>query len=140
MEKCMSLINMLNFKPLGDDRGSLVALEANESVPFDIKRVYYIFGTKEGVSRGFHAHRNLKQIAICVTGSCRFVVDDGYKREEIVLDSSNKGLVIDDLTWREMHDFSPDCVLLVLASEYYDESDYIRDYDEFIKVVNDEII
>lgn len=136
----MSLINMLNFKPLGDDRGSLVALEANESVPFDIKRVYYIFGTKEGVSRGFHAHRNLKQIAICVTGSCRFVVDDGYKREEIVLDSSNKGLVIDDLTWREMHDFSPDCVLLVLASEYYDESDYIRDYDEFIKVVNDEII
>jgi len=136
----LSLIKLINFKPLGDDRGSLVALEANESVPFDIKRVYYIFGTKEGVSRGFHAHRNLKQIAICVTGSCRFVVDDGYKREEIVLDSSNKGLVIDDLTWREMHDFSPDCVLLVLASEYYDESDYIRDYDEFIKVVNDEII
>ena len=132
----MSLIKTINFKPLGDDRGSLVALEANKSVPFDIKRVYYIFGTKEGVSRGFHAHRNLKQVAVCVTGSCRFVLDNGKAREEIVLDTSTTGLVIDDLTWREMHDFTPDCVLMVLASEYYDETDYIRDYQEFLKVVN----
>lgn len=134
----MSLIQIVNFPPLGDDRGSLVALEANKSVPFEIKRVYYIFGTKEGVSRGFHAHRNLKQVAVCVTGSCRFVLDNGKQREEVLLDCSTKGLIIEDLTWREMHDFSPDCVLLVLASEYYDENDYIRDYNEFIKVVNGE--
>jgi len=131
----MSLIKTIHFKPLGDDRGSLVALEGNKSVPFDIKRVYYIFGTKEGVSRGFHAHRNLKQVAACVTGSCRFVLDNGKQREEVVLDKSTTGLLIDNLIWREMHDFSPDCVLIVLASEYYDEADYIRDYDEFLKDV-----
>ena len=132
----MSLIKTINFKPLGDERGSLVALEGNKSVPFDIKRVYYIFGTKEGVSRGFHAHLNLKQVAVCVTGSCRFVLDNGKQREEVVLDKSTIGLLIDDLTWREMYDFSPDCVLMVLASEYYDESDYIRDYQEFLQIVN----
>jgi len=131
----VSLIKTINFQPLGDERGSLVALEGNKSVPFDIKRVYYIFGTKEGVSRGFHAHLNLKQVAVCVTGSCRFVLDNGKQREEVVLDKSTIGLLINDLTWREMYDFSPDCVLMVLASEYYDESDYIRDYNEFLKTV-----
>ena len=132
----MSLIKTINFQPLGDERGSLVALEGNKSVPFDIKRVYYIFGTKEGVSRGFHAHLNLKQVAVCVTGSCRFVLDNGKQREEVVLDKSTIGLLINDLTWREMYDFSPDCVLMVLANEHYDESDYIRDYQEFLKAVN----
>ena len=132
----MSLIKTISFKPLGGGRGSLVSLEGNESVPFDIKRVYYIFDTKEGVSRGFHAHRNLKQVAVCVTGSCRFVLDNGKQREEVVLDKPTTGLLIEDLTWREMHDFSPDCVLMVLASEYYDESDYIRDYQEFLQIVN----
>ena len=132
----MSLIKTISFKSLGDERGSLVALEGNKSVPFDIKRVYFIFGTKEGVSRGFHAHRNLKQVAVCVTGSCRFVLDNGKQREEIVLDKSTIGLLINDLTWREMYDFSPDCVLMVLANEHYDESDYIRDYQEFLKAVN----
>ena len=132
----MSLIKTINFKPLGDERGSLVALEGNKNVPFDIKRAYYIFGTKKGVSRGFHAHRNLKQVAVCVTGSCCFVLDNGKQREEVVLDKPTIGLLIDDLTWREMYDFSPDCVLMVLASEHYDESDYIRDYQEFLKAVN----
>jgi len=129
----VSLIKTINFKPLGDERGSLVALEGNKSVPFDIKRVYYIFGTKEGVSRGFHAHRNLKQVAVCVTGSCRFVLDNGKQKEEIILDSPLKGLVIGKMIWREMYDFSGDCVLLLLASEYYDEADYIRDYQKFLK-------
>lgn len=136
----MSLIKLLSFTPLGDNRGSLVALESNKSIPFEIKRVYYIFGTKDGVLRGFHAHRNLKQVAVCVTGSCRFVLDNGKEREEVLLDCSTRGLIIEDLTWREMHDFSPDCVLLVLASEYYDESDYIRDYEEFLRIANDEAL
>lgn len=105
-------------------------------MPFDVKRVYYIFGTQQGVSRGFHAHKNLKQVAVCVTGKCKMVLDDGKKREEVWLDSPTTGLIIEDLTWREMHNFSEDCVLLVLASEHYDESDYIRDYDEFKKVAN----
>ena len=129
----MSLIKTIILKSLGDERGSLVALEGNKNMPFGIKRVYYIFGTKEGVSRGFHAHRNLKQVVVCVAGSCRFVLDNGKSREEIILDSAATGLVIEDLTWREMHDFSQDCVLLVLASEYYDEADYIRDYQKFLK-------
>lgn len=130
----MSLIQTIHFPPLGDERGSLVALEAHKTVPFDVKRVYYIFGTKEGVSRGFHAHQALQQVAVCVTGKCRMVLDDGKTREEIWLDSPTKGLLIGDLLWREMHDFSPDCVLLVLASEYYNEADYIRSYEEFKKI------
>lgn len=131
----MSLINWISFPPLGDDRGSLVALEANITIPFTIKRVYYIFGTKQGVSRGFHAHKNLKQIAVCVTGKCRFVLDDGKVKQEAWLDSPIKGLFIGDLIWREMHDFSEDCVLLILASEYYDEADYIRSYEEFLEQI-----
>lgn len=132
----MSLLQFVEFPPLGDDRGSLVALEADHTVPFDIKRIYYIFGTKAGVSRGFHAHKNLKQVAVCVTGSCRMVLDNGKGTAEVWLDSPTKGLLINDLVWREMHDFSEDCVLLVLASEHYDEADYIRDYSEFLKVID----
>ena len=128
----MSLLQFVNFPPLGDDRGSLVALEANKTVPFDIKRVYYIFDTQAEVSRGFHAHINLKQVAVCVTGKCRMVMDDGKQRAETWLDSPTKGLLINNLVWHEMHDFSDDCVLLVLASELYDETDYIRDYVHFM--------
>jgi len=129
----MSLVQVCEFPPLGDDRGSLVALEANKTVPFDIKRVYYLFGTQKGVSRGFHAHKSLRQVAVCVTGKCRMLLDNGKERAEVWLDSSTKGIEIDSMVWREMHDFSSDCVLLVLASEEYDESDYIRDYDEFLQ-------
>lgn len=125
--------NIINFLKRGDERGSLIALESSGSVPFEIKRIYYIFDTKSGVSRGFHAHRNLKQLAICVKGNCRFVLESSKGRSEVLLDSPTKGLLIEGLVWREMHDFSEDCVLLVLASEHYDESDYIRNYDEFLQ-------
>lgn len=134
-EHHMSLIKTIDFTPLGDDRGSLVALEGSRNIPFDIKRVYYIFGTKEGVARGFHAHKGLKQVAVCVSGHCRFFLDDGRRKEEVILDSPTKGLLIEDMIWREMHDFSPDCVLMVLADQHYDESDYIRDYQEFLNAV-----
>lgn len=134
----MSLIKWIDLQRLGDERGSLVALEMgrDRAVPFDIKRVYYIYHTEQNLSRGYHAHKNLKQVAICVAGKCRMVLDDGTTREDVWLDSPSKGLVIEDLIWREMHDFSKDCILLVLASEYYDESDYIRDYDDFLKQVS----
>jgi dTDP-4-dehydrorhamnose 3,5-epimerase-like enzyme len=131
----MRLIKWIDFQSLGDERGSLVAVEIGmeKAVPFDIKRVYYIYRTAEGVSRGHHAHKKLKQVAICLAGQCRMVLDDGKNREEVWLDCPTKGLLIEDLVWREMHDFSKDCVLLVLASEHYDESDYIRDYESFLK-------
>ena len=116
----------------------MVALESQKTVPFNVKRVYYIFGTKLGVSRGFHAHRALQQVAVCVTGKCRMVLDDGKQREEVWLDSPTTGLLIGDLVWREMHDFSPDCVLLVLASEHYSESDYIRSYEDFKQLTSGE--
>ncbi len=131
----MSLIKTISFKSLGDDRGSLVALEENNNVPFEIKRLYYIFNTKQGVARGFHAHKQLKQLAVCVSGGCRIILDNGKQKEEIVLDNPETGLIIEDLIWHEMHDFSADCVLLVLANDFYDEADYIRDYDEFLNVV-----
>ncbi|MEO1319685.1 MAG: FdtA/QdtA family cupin domain-containing protein [Pseudomonadota bacterium] len=133
----MSLMKWIEFPSLGDDRGGLVALEAGAGypVPFDVRRVYYIHSTEPGISRGFHAHRQLQQVAICVSGRCRVVLDDGTTREEGWLDAPTKGLFIGDLTWRELHDFSPGCVVLVLASEHHDEADYIRDYDEFLEHV-----
>ena len=133
------LVQWIEFPPLGDDRGSLVALEGNKTVPFDIKRVYYIFGTEPGVVRGFHAHKALKQVAVCVTGNCRILLDNGLEKVDVWLDSPVRGIVIEEMVWREMHDFSADCVLLVLASEHYDESDYIRDYETFQELVRKSI-
>lgn len=132
----MSLIKIIDFPSIGDNRGSLVAMETIDKIPFNIKRVYFIFDTQENVSRGFHSHKNLQQVAVCVSGKCRMTLDDGKKREEVWLDSPNKGIFIDKYIWREMHDFSEDCVLLVLVSEHYDESDYIRSYDDFKKALN----
>ncbi len=127
----MGLINLISLNSKGDERGHLVAIEARNEIPFDIKRVYYIFGT-ESLSRGFHAHKELVQLAVCVKGSCTMLLDDGFSRESVILDSPFYGILIPKMAWREMHNFSQDCVLLVLASEYYCEADYIRDYQEFL--------
>ncbi|WP_027858099.1 sugar 3,4-ketoisomerase [Marinobacterium jannaschii] len=131
----MSLVKFIEFPALGDSRGSLVVIEGNETVSFDIKRVYYIYGTHAGVSRGFHAHKELKQVAVCIAGKCNMLLDNGAEKSKVLLDSPTKGVLIDDMIWHEMHDFSDDCVLLVLASEHYDESDYIREYDQFREAV-----
>jgi len=128
-------MSLIDFKVLGDERGQLVALEGNKNIPFEIKRVYYLTGTKPGVPRGFHAHKELEQIAVCVSGNCRMIMDDGHRKEEAWLDSPSKAIRIGKMIWHEMHDFSLDCVLLVLASEHYDESDYIRNYSDFIGLV-----
>ena len=127
---------VINFKSLGDERGSLIAIEAEKSVPFEVRRVYYIFGTNEGVERGFHAHRNLNQVAVAVTGSCEMVLDDGECETSVLLDSAQKGVLIGPGVWRVMRNFSSDCVLLVLADQHYEEADYIRDYKEFKEWVN----
>ncbi len=125
-------VDLIVLKIHGDERGSLVALENGHNLPFDVKRVYYIFGTKEGVSRGFHAHKKLTQLLIALRGSCRITCEYNNKKEEYILSRPDEGLQIDGLVWREMHDFSSDCVLLVLASDYYSEADYIRDYQTFL--------
>lgn len=129
-------IKKYTFPIHGDERGQLVAVEELKDVPFDIKRVYYLYETVQGVCRGFHAHKNLQQVLICVHGSCKVLLDDGREKRDVLLDKPNEGLYISNNVWREMHDFSPDAVLLVLASQLYDEADYIRDYDDFLAFVS----
>lgn len=126
-----SLVRWVALPERRADTGSLTAVESGETVPFEIKRVYYLYGLMEGTRRGFHAHRELEQVAVCVAGACKILLDDGRRKETAVLDEPRKGLFIGKMVWREMFDFSPDCVLLVFASEHYDEADYIRSYAEF---------
>lgn len=125
------------FKPHGDERGQLVALEEFKDIPFKVKRVYYIYDTLPNVIRGYHAHKNLKQILICIHGSCKIRLDNGKEQEIVPLNKPYEGLFVDNNMWREMYDFSENAVLLVLASELYDESDYIRNYDEFLNFISE---
>lgn len=126
----------ISFQVHSDSRGQLVALEELKDIPFKIKRVYYMYDTAEGVTRGYHAHKQLEQILICIHGSCKILLDNGREKKVVPLEKPYEGLYVENNMWREMYDFSPDAVLLVLASELYDESDYIRDYEEFLKFIN----
>lgn len=126
------------FQQHGDERGQLVALEEFNDIPFEIKRVYYMYDTKEGVRRGFHAHKSLEQILICIHGSCKILMDNGTEKKIVSLEKPYEGLYISNTIWREMYDFSPDAVLMVLASDVYREEDYIRDYDEFLKFLRED--
>lgn len=128
-------VKLLNLQKHGDERGQLVALENEKEIPFDVKRIYYMFDTKQGVRRGFHAHRKLEQILVCVNGTCKIHLDDGMETAEVNLNNPMEGLYIGNNYWREMYDFSDGAVLLVLASELYDENDYIRNYEEFLEFV-----
>ena len=119
------------FQQHGDERGMLVALEEFKDIPFEIKRVYYLYDTKKDVRRGGHAHKVLEQILVCIHGSCKVLLDNGLEKKVVSLEKPYEGLYISNDIWREMYDFSSDAVLLVLASNYYDESDYIRDYKLF---------
>jgi len=123
------------FQMHGDDRGMLIALEEFKDIPFEIKRVYYMYDTKAGVRRGFHAHRSLEQILVCIHGSCKVQLDNGIEKKIVALERPYEGLYISNDIWREMFDFSPEAVLMVLASDYYKEEDYIRDYEEFLMLV-----
>ncbi len=128
---------LINMDIHGDSRGKLVSLESLKNIPFEIKRMYYMFDTLPNESRGFHAHKNLEQIIIALDGACRFVLDDGKKREELLLNRPDVGLYIGPGMWREMHDFSYGCKLVVLASEYYNEKEYIRSYNDFLNSLKD---
>lgn len=129
----MELVQLVDFQAHGDERGTLVSLESAKNIPFEIKRVYYMFDTQSDVARGFHAHKKLKQAAICISGNCTMLLDDGLRKESVVLSSPKQAVLIDPMVWHEMSDFSENCILLVLADDIYDENDYIRDYDDFIR-------
>lgn len=126
---------IIKLEVKGDERGSLVAIEGGVNIPAEIARVYYLFETKKGVSRGFHAHKELNQWVICLNGQCKMIIDNGYERREVVLSRPDEALYLGSMIWREMHDFSEDCVLMVIADKHYDEGDYIREYDKFLSLV-----
>lgn len=120
------------FQEHCDERGRLVSIEGEQDTPFDVKRVYYMYDITEGAKRGCHAHKTLEQLLVCVHGSCRVMLDDGRTRTETQLENPCKGLYIGPFIWREIYDFSFDAVLMVLASDHYDESDVILDYEQFL--------
>ena len=130
-------VKMIQFQPHGDERGMLIALEEKKNIPFEVKRVYFVYDTLAGVHRGKHAPRTLKQVLFCPCGACTILLDDGKETKEVRLDKAMEGLLVDACVWREMYDFTPDAVLMVLASDYYDENDYIRDYDEFLRYIEE---
>lgn len=128
---------LIDMKVFGDERGKLISIESNRNIPFEIKRVYYIYDTLPEQERGKHAHKNLEQIIIAIDGACQFVLDDGKTQETVWLNRPDKGLYIGSGMWREMRHFSYGCKLMILASTYYDENEYIRDYDEFLKSISE---
>lgn len=127
----MKNVYAVDLKANISNYGNLVPLETNHTVPFSVKRVYYIYGVPNEMKRGFHAHIGLHQMLICVHGSVKILTKTPFEEEIITLDSPTTGLYIGPMIWREMFDFTEDAVLLVLASEHYNEADYIRDYAKF---------
>lgn len=123
---------VINLPKINDPRGNLTFVEANRHVSFDIKRVYYLYDVPGGAERGGHAHKALHQLIIAMAGSFDIHLDDGYTKKTIQLNRSNVGLYVCPMIWREIDNFSSGAVCMVLASDYYDESDYYRDYNSFI--------
>jgi dTDP-4-dehydrorhamnose 3,5-epimerase-like enzyme len=133
----MNKVRMLEFPQHGDDRGHLVIAEGGIDVPFDIKRVFYIYGSDKDVVRGRHANRRTEFVLINVAGKSKVRVCDGEGNEAIYcLNRPHTGIYLPTMVWKDMYDFSEDSVLLVLASEHYDIEEYIRDYDEFVKEIS----
>lgn len=129
----MEKYKLIEFKEYGDERGNLVVAEGSgKDIPFEIKRVFYISGSDAEVVRGKHANRKTQFVLINVAGSSDVMVDDGTKKEVIHLDKPRMGLYLNTMVWKEMYNFSPDSVLMCLASEHFDEAEYIRDYDTFV--------
>lgn len=127
---------LMKLKDITDKYGHLTPIEGRKDIPFDIRRVYYITGVELNVTRGFHSHRALHQLLICVNGSVKIRLKTPKEEEIVELNNPAEGLYIGPMIWREMFDFSPGSVLLVLASEQYDEQDYIRNYDMYCDEAN----
>lgn len=127
-------VSMIKFKMISDEYGRLVPIEARGEIPFDIKRAYYIFNVPNRIRRGFHAHRELHQVLICVKGTLKILVKTPSEEKIVELNDPSEGLYIGPMVWREMYDFSEDAVLLVLASDHYNECDYERNYDKYLEM------
>ena len=128
-------IKLIDLPKISDPRGNLTFAEAPSMVPFDIKRTYWVYDVPGGESRGGHAHKQLKQFVVALSGSFHVTLDNGYERKTVLLNHPYQGLLIETNTWRTLDDYSSGAVCLVLASEHYDENDYIYDYDEFLKYI-----
>lgn len=126
---------ILEFGDLGDERGNLVVVEGEQDIPFEIKRVFYIYGSDSEVVRGQHANRNSEFVLINVSGTSKVRVDNGFEEAVIELNRPRMGLYLPTMLWKDMYEFSADSVLLVLTNTHYDGSEYIRDYDEYLKEV-----
>ena len=127
---------IIDLKTFGDERGKLVSFEKDCNCNFDIKRAFYIFDTKGNASRGCHANRNSEFLLIPINGSCRVKVDDGKNKTDVILNNPHKALYLNKMIWKEMYEFSYNAILLVLTNTLYDEKEYIRNYNEFLKEVN----
>ena len=128
-DKC----NILEFNDLGDDRGKLVVVEGSISIPFEIKRVFYIYGSDDSVVRGKHANRESEFVLINVAGTSKVRITDGKEEIIVELNKPMMGVYIPQMIWKDMYDFSQDSVLLVLASTHYDANEYIRDFEQYLK-------
>ena len=129
------LLRKVTFPELGDERGNLVVIEGAKDVPFEIKRAFFIYGSDDTVVRGCHANRQSELVLINVAGTSKVMVTDGDRKEIVELNHPRDGVYIPRMMWKEMYDFSPDSVLMVLASTHYDGTEYIRDYDEYLKEI-----
>jgi hypothetical protein len=127
--------NLLEFPKVKDHRGNLTFIEGGRHVPFEIKRTYYLYDVPGGESRAGHAHRALRSVIIAINGSFDVLIDDGRNRRVHRLSRANEGLYLCPGIWRELHNFTSGSVCLVLASEYYDEDDYFRDYNDFLEAL-----
>lgn len=132
VEKC----RLIEFSQKGDERGHLVIVEGNQDIPFEMKRVFYIYGSDRDVVRGRHANYNTEFVLVNVAGTSKVKVDDGVKQRIFSLDRPHTGIYLPRMVWKDMYDFSEDSVLLVLASEHYDEKEYIRDYGKYLEVMS----
>ena len=139
----MMNIKMIAFSDIVDENnkerpmGHLTPIESGRDIPFVIKRIYYLTRVPENTIRGFHAHRQLEQVLLCLNGKVTISVSTPYEKQLITLDDPAKGLYIGPMVWREMYDFSPGSVLVVLASEHYNEADYIRDYRNYCEIAQE---
>ncbi len=126
---------LINLKKRLDNRGNIIILENNKEIPFDINRIFYIYGVEKDIVRGNHANLESKMVFICINGSCKIDIDNGNKKKEFLLNSPDIALFADKLTWKKMLDFTPDCILLIITNTFYNPDDYITDYNRFLEII-----
>lgn len=133
--KSTKLSYLINIPKIGDE-GFLCFAESKKHIPFNIKRFYFIYDVEDNSERGHHAHKKCQQVLFCIKGKIKIILDNGFNREELVLKKPNQGIYLGSRIWHEMIGFSKDTILLIVASDFYKEADYIRNYQDFIKLIH----